>query len=100
MLDNIEKNTLSDQSIVFRIDGFQLRRTPCCTNLYDENNLPVLALNGTSALIWENCNGELKISEMIDQFHATFPDVPHQDIKADIMSVLQEFLQVAVVKLV
>ena len=100
MMNNTKKSTLNDQSVVSRTEGFQLRRTPCCTTLYDENNLPVLSLNGTSAVIWENCNGQLKIIELIDQFHSVFPDIPYQDLKIDIMNVLNQFQQVKVIKLI
>lgn len=100
MINDTRKTTLNDQSIVCREQGFQLRRTPCCVNLFDENNLPVLSLNDTSALIWENCNGELAICELFDQFHATFPNIPYEDIKIDIMEVLQQFQQEKVIKLI
>ena len=99
MIHNAEENTLTDNSIVCRNEGFQLRRTPCCINLYDENKLPVLALNDTSALIWENCNGELPVSILLEQFHATFPDIPYQDLKNDIMAVLKTFLDYELVSL-
>ncbi|MCK5361146.1 MAG: PqqD family protein [Gammaproteobacteria bacterium] len=99
MINDTKESTLNDQSIVSRIEGFQLRRSPCCTTLYDENNLPVLSLNGTSSLIWENCNGELKIIELIDQFHSVFPDIPYKDLKVDTMNVLNQFQQEKVIKL-
>lgn len=89
---NADITTLNDQSVVCRNEGFELRRTPCCINLYDKNKLPVMALNSTSALIWENCNGELRLSELLEQFYAAFPDVPHQDLRNDIIIVLQNFL--------
>lgn len=100
MINDTEKSTLNDQSIVCRIQGFQLRRTPCCVNLFYENNLPALSLNDTSALIWENCNGKLAICDLIEQFHAAFPNIPYDEIKIDIMEVLQQFQQAKVIELI
>lgn len=99
MKNNTKARTLNDHSIVCRNPGLLARRTPCCINLYDEDNLPVLALNETSALIWDNCDGELAVCDLINQFHATFPDIPFEDIKTDIMGVLNKFQQEGVIKL-
>lgn len=96
---NTGERELNDRSTVCQRPGLQARRTPCCINLYDEENLPVLALNEASALIWDNCNGEFAVGDLVNQFHATFPDVPFEEMKADIMEVLRQFQQEGVVSL-
>ena len=93
------QTTLDDNAVASRIDGFRLRRTPCCTSLYNEDNKPVLALNATSALIWENCGGELTVRRMIDEFHAAFEDVDYQELETDIVNVLSQFHQEGVITL-
>jgi len=98
MSKNIQTG-LSDTAIAQRNEGFEIRQTPCCTNLYNDDNQPILALNMSSALIWENCNGDLTIRDMINQFHQAFDEVPYEDLERDVMTVIQKFQEEKVISL-
>ena len=98
-MNDSQKNTLSETAIVRQSNGFQLRRTPCCINLYDEDNLPVLSLNNTSAMIWENCTGHFTVGVLVEQFSNVFPDVPHEKMRTDVLDVLIEFEREEVIEL-
>ena len=47
-------------------------------------------------LIWMR-KQSLRLSELLEQFYAAFPDIPHQELRNDIITVLQNFLDSEVV---
>ena len=74
-----------------RVDGYYVHRIPCCIYLNDANDKPILALNPSSTLIWENCSGELTVRELINLIQAAFDDVPNEKIEEDITDVIEKF---------
>lgn len=60
--------------------------------LYNPNNATTLHFNGPSAVVWELCNGEISVNQMIDTVREAYPDQAEQ-IEGDIVTVLNEFLE-------
>ncbi len=88
---------LPPEAVPRRVDGFAVKRTPCCYLLTaDEGSRTVMTLNQTSALVWELCNGEWCVGEMLDTLRENFPEAAEQ-IEADVQKVLDEFSRAEVI---
>ena len=89
--------SLSPETVPRRVDGFAVKRTPCCYLLTaDEGKRTVMTLNQTSALVWELCNGEWSVGEMLATLRDSFSDAGDQ-IEADVQKVLDEFSRAEVI---
>ncbi|MDH3377071.1 MAG: PqqD family protein [Gammaproteobacteria bacterium] len=98
VVDTNHEITDRNSAIPIRVDGYYVHRIPCCTHLNDANDKPVLALNPSSRLIWENCSGELTVQELIDLVHTVFDDVPYEKLEKDIVDVIEKFLSFNVIE--
>ncbi len=91
--------SLSPDAVPRRVDGFAVKRTPCCYLLTaDEGKRTVMTLNQTSALVWELCNGDWCVGEMLDTLRDSFPEAGDQ-IETDVQKVLDEFSRAEVIAL-
>ena len=84
--------------VPLRVDGYYVHRSPCCIHLNDVNDKPLLALNLSSKVVWENCSGELTVQELVNLIHAAFDDVPYEKIESDIIDVVEKFLNFKVIE--
>ena len=60
--------------------------------LYNPINSTTLHLNGPSAIVWNLCDGEVTVQQMIDAVREAYPDQSEQ-IEADIVSVVKDFVE-------
>lgn len=67
--------------------------------LYNPTNATTLHLNGPSGLVWQLCNGENSVAEMIEALQEAYPDQAGQ-IEGDVISVIQDFKANEVLELV
>lgn len=78
------------QAVPSRKQGFELKKIPCCFLLQDAEGKNVLKLNETSVLIWELCNGELSVGDMLELLLESFPEAA-DNLEKDVFRVLDEF---------
>ncbi len=84
------------EAIPSRVDGYALKKIPCCFLLQDSEGKNVLKLNETSVLIWELCNGELSVGDMLELLFESFPEAK-DNLEKDVFRVLDEFQEEQVI---
>lgn len=89
---------LPDAAVPRRGEGYRLKRTPCCYLLVDAQDKTLLKLNQTGVLLWELCQGEFSVGEILALLRESFPEASG-DIAKDIYRVLDEFQASGVVTL-
>jgi hypothetical protein len=60
--------------------------------LYNPINSTTLHLNGPSAIVWNLCDGEATVQQMIDAVQEAYPEQSEQ-IESDIVSVVKDFVE-------
>lgn len=60
--------------------------------LYNPNSATTLHLNGPSAIVWELCDAENSVQDIIDVVKEAYPDQAEQ-IEQDIIGVLEDLLK-------
>jgi len=58
--------------------------------LYHPNQTTIMYCNATASLVWQMCDGERTIGEMIELLSAAY-EQPEEIIKPDVISALDEF---------
>lgn len=86
------------QAVPRRKPGYRLARIPCCYLLKDADGKTVLKLNDSSVLIWELCNGELNIGEMIQMLAESYPEAA-AEMHKDVLRALDELNEEAVIQI-
>ena len=79
-VQNVISRRIGDDIVVIKDDG-----------------LATHVLNKTAALIWENCDGQHSVAEIIAQIIERF-DVPVEEATADVMEIIEQFLKAEIVK--
>jgi hypothetical protein len=59
--------------------------------LYDESGDELTVLNRTALLIWSLCDGNHSPEQMADLLSKVYPEVPPDQILADVRATLQDF---------
>jgi hypothetical protein len=59
--------------------------------LYDESGDELTVLNRTALLIWSLCDGCHDATQMADLLSKVYPEVPPNQILADVQSTLDDF---------
>ncbi len=100
----MSENTRLDPSAVpRRLDGYAIKNLPCCPDKFrltaEADRRTVMTLNRTSALVWELCNGEWSVADMLETLKGSFPDAAEQ-IEQDVHQVLGSFREAEVIELV
>ena len=65
--------------------------------LYQPRTAPTLHLNDSSAVIWNLCDGERSVGEIVDALREAFPEQA-SEIEADVSQVINELLKSAVLQ--
>ncbi len=78
--------------IVILESGYLLERIDNEITVYHPMLATSLYLNETGALIWELCDGERSISEMIDILLELYPE-NHEQIAADVKALIRRLLE-------
>jgi hypothetical protein len=60
--------------------------------LYNPINSTTLHLNDPSAIVWNLCNGEATVQQMVDAVQEAYPDQSEQ-IETDIVNVVKDFVE-------
>ena len=68
-----------------------VQKIPCCWIVTIKGDNRRIKLNDSSMLIWQLCEGENTVGEMIDALQAQYPDV--QGMDKDIQRALDELLE-------
>lgn len=79
--------------------GFQLEVLDGELLLYHVGSARIFCFNQTAALIWQLCNGEHTIAEIIEVLIEAYPQ-SKDDIAAQVEAALAEFLEQAVIDMV
>jgi len=61
--------------------------------VYDESGRRVHVLNETAYRIWQRCDGESLLSDLVAEMGAFYSDVPEASLRNDVERVLDEFRQ-------
>ena len=69
---------------------FTVEKIPCCWILTRAGEERKIKLNDSSMLIWQMCDGENSVGDMIAALEEAFPDVP--DMDKDVQRALDELL--------
>jgi len=65
--------------------------------LFNPNTATTLHLNGPSRVVWELCNGENSLADIIAALQEAYPDQASQ-IEGDVMTVAKELKESDVIK--
>lgn len=79
-------------------EGYHVARIPCCFLLQDERGEHFLKLNETSVLIWELCDGETSVDDMLELLKESFPEAANE-MKKDLNRVLDELKEEGVISI-
>jgi pyrroloquinoline quinone biosynthesis protein D len=80
-------------------DGVHTQKLPDgSTLLFDQESEKALAISQSAALIWEICDGEHSVDQLIEHLLATY-DAPRETISADVRACIRELANVELVKL-
>jgi hypothetical protein len=71
--------------------GFSVNKIPCCWHLTKEGDDKRIKLNDTSMLIWQLCEADNTVGDIIGALQEQFPGV--DDIAKDIQRTLDELLE-------
>ena len=77
--------TLPQQS-----EDYTVEKIPCCWILSREGDEKKIKLNDSSMLIWQLCDGENSVGDIIGALQEAFPEVP--DMDKDVQRALDELL--------
>jgi len=66
--------------------------------LYNPSNSTTLHLNGPSVIVWELCDGERSVQEIIDMVKEAYPDQAEQVIE-DVKAVIEDLSERKVLEL-
>lgn len=67
--------------------------------IYNPDSATTSHLNGPSMLVWNCCNGDASVQEIIEALEETFPDQAAK-ISGDVLAVFEEFESKGLVELV
>lgn len=74
-----------------QLEGCDVQKIPCCWIVTIKEDDRRIKLNDSSMLIWQLCEGENTVGEIIDALRAEYPDV--EDMDKDIQRALDELLE-------
>ena len=57
-----------------QIDGFEIRRIPCCIMVRPAGQKNFVKLNDTGMMILQTCTGEWNVGEIIDALAEAYPE--------------------------
>ena len=89
MLDNVYEQ--SSQCLVEDMDGELL--------IYNPTSATTSHLNGPSMVVWNCCDGDTSVHEIITTLEQAFP-VQASQIKGDVLAVFEEFESKGLVQLI
>lgn len=69
----------------------EVQKIPCCWIVTIEGDQRRIKLNDSSMLIWQLCEGENSVGEIIQALQQEYPDV--EDMDKDIQRALDELLE-------
>jgi len=69
----------------------EVQKIPCCWIVTIEEDGRRVKLNDSSMLIWQLCEGENTVGEIIDALQTEYPDV--ENMNKDIQRALDELLE-------
>ena len=77
-------------------EGFTVEKIPCCWIVTQEESGRKIKLNDSSMLIWQMCEGDNTVGDIIAALQESFPDV--DDIDKDIQRALDELKEEGLIK--
>lgn len=72
-------------------ENVEVKKIPCCWILTIDGVEQKIKLNDSSMLIWQLCDGQNTVGEIIDNLQEQYPDVESMD--KDIQRALDELLE-------
>lgn len=82
----------SNEEVPRQRDGYEIKRIPCCILLRNTEQDRTLKLNDISLLIWELCNGQFCVGEILEMLMDHFPEAA-STIRRDVFRVLDELYE-------
>jgi hypothetical protein len=97
--------TLEDLHRQFSLDarpaqceGFTVEKIPCCWIITQDDSGKKIKLNDSSMLIWQLCEADNTVGDIIGALQEEFPDV--SDMGKDINRALDELLEEGLISMV
>ena len=72
-------------------EGFSVNKIPCCWIITKDDGDKRIKLNDSSMLIWQLCEADNTVGDIIDALQEQFPGV--EDMDKDIQRALDELLE-------
>jgi hypothetical protein len=82
---------------VVQVENIIWRRIGDDIVVIKDDGLATHVLNKTAAIIWEKCDGQNGVSEIITQICERF-DVSMEEAASDVTEIIEQFLKVEIVK--
>lgn len=61
--------------------------------LYNQNERTAVTLSASAGILWELCDGQTSVAELIEQLQDFYPEVDAGHLEAETMGMLHNFLE-------
>ena len=82
----------TNQSIPKPLEGYRVEEMDGELLLYHPQSTATIYMNQTAALVWQLCDGEREVAEIIAILAESFPDA-EPSVNSDVMTTLKMFQQ-------
>lgn len=80
---------MTNTQTYIQVEGCLLEQMDDDSLLYNPHNTTTLHLNSSSALVWQLCDGDSSVADIIDSLQKTFPQQSTQ-IAEDVLAAISE----------
>ena len=89
---------LPNEVVPRQLPGFTVKKIPCCYLLHHKDRQDAVKLNVTGMMIWQVCNGDWTVGEIIEALQQSYPDAADGMAK-DVYRALDNLLDEQVITL-
>jgi hypothetical protein len=89
---------ISDQAKPLPADGYRVEEIDGELLLYHPQSTATVYMNNTAALVWQLCDGNREVAEIVEILVESFPDT-EGDLRSDVLRALDSFHQQGALKL-
>lgn len=84
--------------VPFVREGYQISEMEGESLLYSHDKMTMFHLNQSAAVIWQLCDGQRTVSEIVDFLTSAYPDLSRQ-LERDVCSTIQQLVEDDVLRL-
>lgn len=81
---------ISLESVPNRIDGYRIEEMDGELLLYNPQSTSTVYMNQTAALVWQLCDGQRQVDEIVEILVESFPDA-QTDMQREVLGTLKSF---------